>query len=198
VNKPRGQIDADGSRWLGDGPIYIVFLENGDVVLDIRGERAEHRALIKNFTKDVASGGVTLTADDLLYVREDGVPAYSESLATFIRSIVFGMNSEEAAKRVLKQFSSVVIAARRLALEPPGKTIHERFRAYVMHLAKRFGRVPTRSEIRQIMFPNSPADRLNNDTREVTRLCDENGLSWLPTGKPGRKKKTKKDSRKSL
>jgi hypothetical protein len=48
------------------------------------------------------------------------------------------------------------------------------------------------------MFPKAVPDDMNRNTREITRLCDENGLSWLPTGKSGRKKKTPKGSQKSL
>jgi hypothetical protein len=193
MNKPREVIDADGSRWIGDGPTYLVFSKSGNVALMLHGEKAEHRALTKNFTPEVTASGTTLMIDELLF-NGDGVPPYSERLVSLVHSIVYDVRSEQEAKKVLKQFSSVVIAARRLAHEPLGKSAHERFRVTVIHLAKQSGRAPTRSEIREAMW--SASDKFKIDTREVTRLCDENGLSWLPTGRPGRKKKTPKKPQK--
>jgi hypothetical protein len=191
VNKPREEIGADGSGRIGKGPTYIVFWEDGNVSLEILAERAEHQALRKNFSPEVTSGGVTLMTNELLFNKE-GVPPYSERLASLVQSIVYNERSEQDAKKVLKQFSSIVFAAWRLAREPLGKTAHESFRAIVMHLAKRSGRVPTKSEIRHAMFPEAPPDELNKFTAEITRLCRANGLNWLPIGKPGRKKKTEK------
>ncbi len=191
MNKPREEISADGTRRIGNGPSYILFWEDGGVSLDIGGGRAENRALRKNFTPEVTSGGVTLTMDDLLYIREDGVPLYSESLAGLVQSIVYNERSEQDAKKVLKQFNSVVIGAWRLARETPGKTAHESFRAVIMYLAKRSGRVPTKSEIRRDMFPKAPPKELNKFTAEVARLCRANGFSWLPSGKSGRPRKKK-------
>jgi len=190
VNKPREEICADGSRRIGNGPSYLLFWENGDVSLEIHSERAEHLALRKNFKSEVTSGGVTLMTDELLFNKE-GVPPYSESLAILVQSVVYNERSEQDAKKVLKQFSSVVIAAWRLAREPLGKSAHESFRAIVMHLAKRSGRVPTKSEIRHAMFPKAAPDELNKFTSEITRLCRANGFSWLPSDKPGRPRKKK-------
>lgn len=191
MNKPREEICADGSRRVGNGPSYLLFWEDGGVSLDIRGGRAENRALRKNFTPEVTSGAVTLSMDDLLYIREGGVPLYSESLAGLVQSIVCNERSEKDAKKVLKQFNSVVIGAWRLARETPGRNAHASFRAVVMYLAKRSGRVPTKSEIRHAMFRKAPPDELIKLTSEITRLARANGFSWLPSGKPGRPRKKK-------
>lgn len=194
MKKPREEIAADGSKWVGEGPTYIVFAKSGDVYLKREGESAEQRALIKNLSPEVTSGGVTLMINDFLFEDERGVPVYSQSLATFFRSVILDTKSEKEADGILKKLRSVVLAARRLAHEPVGKTAHEQFRRIVMYLAKRSSRVPTQSEIRHAMFPKADPISFNRHTSEISRLCRANGLSWLPTDKSGRPKK-KKDSK---
>jgi hypothetical protein len=182
VKKPREELMADGSSWIGEGPTYVVFTSSGNVSLEVHGEKAEHRALRKNFTDEIEVGNVTLTFRDFAF-RHQGVPTYSESLATLVNSIVHSVNDKKTAEKLSKQLSRVLVAAWMRANEAGGND-HARFRSYVIDIAKQLGRVPTQSEIRQALFPDTPP-------REIKRLCDENGLGWLPSGGvPGRPKKT--------
>lgn len=190
MNKPREEIGFDGSRWIGAGPTYIVILKNGSAVLSTEGKSAERRALIKNFSTEVILGKATLTIDDLLF-NADGVPPYAERVANLVHSIVNDVESEQEAKKILRQFGSVVIAAWRLAREPLGKSADERFRLDVMRLAQQFGRAPTKSEIRHAMFVDAEPENFARITKEITQFCKKNGLSWLPRGKSGRPRKKK-------
>jgi hypothetical protein len=182
VNKPREELRADGSRWIGDGPnpTYIVFTASGNVMLEMEGEKPEHRALRKNFYQEITVGGVTLTVGDFSHGYK-GVPSYSESLANLMHAIIHEVRDEEELQKVSKQLTSVVVAAHRRANENIGRNDHGRFRNFVMHLAKQFGRAPTRSEIREAFYSKG-------DARKITKLCDANGLSWLPRGASGRPK----------
>jgi hypothetical protein len=165
----------------------IVSTENGNVGLLIEGERAEHRALRKKFSQEVTVAGVTLTVGDFSFCHE-GVPSYCESLASLVHSIVHTLTDEEA-KIALKQLCSVVTAARRLAHEMLGRNDHARFRSYLTHLRKQFGRDPTRREILQAMFPATPREKVKDKGREIQRLCHENGVKLLSGARPGRPKK---------
>jgi len=173
------EIRGDGERWFGpEGQTRIVFTADGNVGLRIQSEKAEHKALRKNFDQEVAAGGVTLSIRDFSY-RHKGVPSYSENLATLVHSVVHEMHDEDAAVKILKQLKSVLHAAHRRAHEDLGRNDHARFRLYVIDLAKQLGRPPKRSEIREGFCPR-------NDARMITRLCNANQLGWLPRGEEGR------------
>lgn len=153
-------------------------------MLEMEGEKAEHRALRKNFVQKVTAGGVTLRVGDFSYIHA-GVPSYSGSLATLLDSIVHASNSEEEAQKALSQLESVVIAARRRALDEKKTRLeddHSRFRSYVIDLSKRFGRPPTQCEIRLAMFPDIQPENIKDKARAVKRLCDANKLGWLQSG----------------
>jgi hypothetical protein len=163
----------DSERSIGpEGQTRIVFTAGGNVCLEVPGEKAEHRALRKNFDSEVTAGGVTLSVRDFSY-HHDGVPSYSAELATLVDSVVHG-SSEESAVRILDQLKSVVIASHRRAHEAIGKNDHARFRNYVITLSKQLGRPPTRSELRK---------SLGCTARRITQLCEANGFSWLRRGK---------------
>lgn len=171
-------------RFGKEGQTYIVFTSCGNVMLETEGEKAEHRALRKNFFQEVTAGGVTLTVGDFSHIHT-GVPSYSESLATLLNSIVHASNSEEEAQKALNQLKSVVITARRRALDDQKTHLedeHSRFRGYVIDLSKLFGRPPTQCEIRLAMFPDTQPEKVKDRARAIKRLCDANKLGWLQSG----------------
>jgi hypothetical protein len=62
VNQVLEEIWPDGTRQVGNGPTYILFFPSGDVALWTKGERAERRALRKNYSTEVAvnDGPITI------------------------------------------------------------------------------------------------------------------------------------------
>jgi hypothetical protein len=164
-------------QWFGpEGQTQIVFTSAGNVMLLVKGEKAEHKALRKNSYSKVVAGGVTLSIGDFS-CQHKGVPSYAESLATLVDWVVHTCHDDEDASGTIDQLRSVIIAARRRVHEEVGKNDHARGRAIVCHLAKELGRPPTRSEIRECSGWSSA---------KIALFCNANGLSWMLRGDSGR------------
>jgi hypothetical protein len=181
--------DPDGTRRVGAGPSYILFLPSGDVALLTTKEQPERRALRKGRSDSVTVGTLTLTIRDLLLPK---ALRCEKELAIVIHSIVHKL-SESASEQALKELTSMVRAARTTAHQDGERNQHKAFRSAVMWLATRLGRSPTRRELQKVIFenpddPNPLTAGLNQKDRArmVTEWCEVNGFGWIERDKPGR------------
>jgi hypothetical protein len=204
------EIESDGTRRVGNGPSYILFLPNGDVGLLLCQERPELRASRKNYSSrvtiedaqlsmtisdspEVIVPSVTLTVEDFAHVPR-GVPSYAESLAAVVNAIVFSLNDDQG-DRVLNELVSVIRAARMVARtkDAGAGSVHLGFRVALIILAKKLGRAPTRREIQKQIFEDTQNDHplpkrvqfQKDRARMVTAWCDANGFGWIERGKAG-------------
>lgn len=144
---------------------------------------------IKNMTRAVEFAGIVITVNDLAYANPDE-PAYAQPLAKLLQAIITQADPE-TTERMMRHLGSMVQAAQRLIKRERLSEFapaHRRFLVTLPKVAESLQRVPTKGEVGKAMFagrPYTPAD-----ARRVTELCEANGFGWLPTGAPGRPRRS--------
>jgi hypothetical protein len=87
--------------------------------------------------------------------------------------------SDYTANRLLGDLQRHLRAARKLRRPHPINEPHRNFRIAVMELAKKHDRAPTKGEL---------AEHLAASQDRISQLSNDNGLHWLPTDPPGRRR----------
>jgi hypothetical protein len=195
---------ADGSRFVGNGRTGLVFYPDGHVVFR-HSLKAVLKALTKNFSThlpELKGGGGKLYSLGVMDFVDPG-DGFAPELAAWA-ILARNLKDDGRFKLCMKQLVSVVTAARRYRAGRFTAELHEDnednehniLTKRLTVLARKLGRVPYQYELGRALYPDVPYT--NKVARSVSKRCAANDLDWLPTGRPGRPKKEKRNKESSL
>lgn len=193
-NQPASKIEEvklrDGSLRIGNGPTYLFFLPDGNVmVLQVgHGAFGEYKALLKNLGAFVEPGVLDIEVDNLRQLRADsGLLALQAAFRPLLKFL--DCSDDREANAILREINSKLEAAQRLRNDSACSR-NDRFRDFVSRMARKLGRPPLRGEILDSLSKLDEGHSLYaNEPYQVTRLCEESGLGWIQAAPPGRGKK---------